>query len=135
GGAGLPADYAFRDAEAGRPAFSVTLFRAGSQTVTLTDVGNADLIDTVSVLVHAASVAYFDVTAAGPVYAGEPFDLTVTARDAYGNLVTDYQGTVSLRSFLVRTDLPADYTFTADDARSHPFRVTAQQQGLLLLLV
>ncbi len=52
-----------------------------------------------------------------------PFDVTVTALDAYGNVVTNYQGTITLTT----TDpdpgvvLPASYTFTAADAGVHTF--------------
>jgi hypothetical protein len=48
---------------------------------------------------------------------GTPFDVTVTALDASGNIDTNYQGTVTFST----TDpdsgvvLPADYTFTTGD--------------------
>jgi ELWxxDGT repeat protein len=134
--ASLPADYTFTADDAGSHAFTgVTLFRAGSQTLTIADLLNAGLTDTVSVLVRAASVASFNVAAPDPAIMNEPFDLTVTALDAYGNEVTDYQGTVSLQGFGISTDLPASYTFTSDDAGSHTFSVTADRQGFLLVTV
>jgi hypothetical protein len=56
----------------------------------------------------------FQITAASSAVSGTPFDLTVTALDLYGNIDTNYQGTVTFST----TDpdsgvvLPADYTFT-----------------------
>jgi hypothetical protein len=56
----------------------------------------------------------FQITAASIAVSGTPFDMTVTALDLYGNLDTNYQGTVTFST----TDpdsgvvLPADYTFT-----------------------
>jgi sugar lactone lactonase YvrE len=56
----------------------------------------------------------FQITAASTAVSGTAFDLTVTALDLYGNLDTNYQGTVTFST----TDpdsgvvLPADYTFT-----------------------
>jgi hypothetical protein len=54
--------------------------------------------------------------------AGSPFDLTVTAVDSNGNVITGYSGTVTFSS----TDaypavLPADYTFTSSDQGTHTF--------------
>jgi hypothetical protein len=59
----------------------------------------------------------FLITAASSVVSGTPFDVTVTALDASGNVDTTYQGTVTLST----TDpdpgvvLPADYTFTTGE--------------------
>jgi hypothetical protein len=56
----------------------------------------------------------FQITAASTAVSGTPFDLTVTALGLYGNIDTNYQGTVTFST----TDpdsgvmLPADYTFT-----------------------
>lgn len=54
--------------------------------------------------------------------AGSPFDVTVTAMDNSGNVLTGYTGTVTFTS----TDphpgvLPTDYTFTAADQGTHTF--------------
>jgi ELWxxDGT repeat protein len=133
--ASLPADYAFTADDAGSHVFTdVTLFKAGSQELTVSDLASTELTATYSILVKAASVASFDVVAAEPVYALVPFDLTVTALDAYGNVVTDYLGLVSIQSFFNTDDLPDSYAFTSDDAGSHTFSVTAVQEGQLLLV-
>jgi hypothetical protein len=59
----------------------------------------------------------------GNVVSGQSFNATVTAYDAFGNVVTDFAGTVhfssSDRASGVR--LPANYTFQAADAGRHVF--------------
>jgi hypothetical protein len=70
---------------------------------------------------------HFQVSpAAGLVNAGAPFDVTVTAQDAFGNTATSYTGTVHFVSSDPRgAILPADYTFTAADAGVHTFAAGA----------
>jgi predicted outer membrane repeat protein len=63
------------------------------------------------------------VSAPSHVSAGSPFDVTVTAWDAYHHTASGYAGTVTFASS--DTDpavvLPADYTFTAADQGVHTF--------------
>jgi hypothetical protein len=56
----------------------------------------------------------FLITAAPTAVSGTPFDVTVTALDASGNIDTGYQGTVTFSTTDSDTGvvLPADYTFT-----------------------
>jgi hypothetical protein len=56
----------------------------------------------------------FQITAASTAVSGTPFDLTVTALDLYGNIDTNYQGTVTFSTADPDCGvvLPADYTFT-----------------------
>ncbi len=56
--------------------------------------------------------------------------------DAYGNKVKNYFGTVHFSSTAASTGLPADYTFTVDDAGTHTFDViltTGVDQTLTVL--
>ena len=75
----------------------------------------------VNIGAYQASASAFLLTAPAKVTAGVPFDLTVTAVDPFGQLALGYRGTVTFST----TDpdpgvvLPADYTFTADDAGVH----------------
>jgi hypothetical protein len=65
-------------------------------------------------------------TAADPDLAGTAFDVAVTVQDAYGNTVTDYTGTVTFSSADPNpATLPADYTFTTDDAGVYTFTAAA----------
>jgi hypothetical protein len=60
--------------------------------------------------------------AADPDIAGTPFDVTVTAVDANGNVVPNYTGTVTFTSGdPYGATLPADYIFQASDQGQHTF--------------
>jgi hypothetical protein len=127
---GLPTAYTFTAGDAGVHTFAgVVLRTAGVRYVIAYDTTD-DTINGVSrgVSVFAAPLDHYTVTttAANPDVAGTAFDVTVTARDAYGNTATDYRGTVHFTS----TDpypasLPVDYSFTAGDAGSHTFPLGA----------
>jgi hypothetical protein len=56
-----------------------------------------------------------------PYPAGAAHSVTVTAKDAYGNIATGYTGTVHFTSSDPKAVLPADYTFTGADAGTHMF--------------
>src|SRR5206468_1181732 len=66
---------------------------------------------------------------ASPSTAGAGGTVSVTAKDAYGNVATGYAGTVHFTSSDGQADLPADYDFTANDAGSHTFSVTLKTAG------
>ena len=65
----------------------------------------------------------------GSSTAGSAFNVTLTARDAYGNTITGYTGTVHFTSSDARAGLPANYTFTSADAGTHAFSVTLKTAG------
>jgi hypothetical protein len=84
-----------------------------------------------------ASASAFVLSAPDSVSAGMPFDLTVTAVDAFGQVAVGYTGTVTFST----TDpdpavvLPADYLISATDGGSHTFSggftlITPGQQTL-----
>ena len=121
-GATLPADYTFQASDMGTVTFAggATLYTAGTWDVTATDT-DSGIIGTTDVTVTAASADHFRIDAVATSVAGQAFDVTVTALDAYGNVDTNYQGTVTFASTDGAAMLPADYTFTADDAGVHVF--------------
>lgn len=82
----------------GAGTFSVTLSKAGSQTITVSDA--ASHAGTSSPLtVSAQPATQFSVTPSTPTpTAGMAFTVTVTALDPSNNLVTGYSGTVHLTS-------------------------------------
>ena len=55
--------------------------------------------------------------------------MTVTARDAYGNLATGYAGTVQVTSSDGAAVLPGDYAFVSGDGGAHQFSVTLKTAG------
>src|SRR5262249_47182817 len=95
----LPADYTFTSGDGGVHTFSASLYTAGTQSRTATDTANAALTagqTGISVVAGAAS----NIVVNGPLAtaAGAAHDFTVAVTDAFGNLVTDYRGTVHFTS-------------------------------------
>jgi hypothetical protein len=103
----------------------------GTATVVLTASINGLTSDptTASVNIGPAAASTFTITGpAGAVSSGQPFTVTVTALDPYGNVATGYTGTVHFSSSAAGT-LPADYTFTAADQGVQTFCVTLRTAG------
>jgi hypothetical protein len=123
-GSVLPADYTFVAADKGTRTFSrgVTLLSAAARTITVTDKSNANFTASASVLVIPAPATNLVLSAPGSAVAGTAFDVTVTAFDPYGNVDSNYSGTVTFHS----TDtypgvVPSDYTFSSADQGTHTF--------------
>jgi hypothetical protein len=136
GSARLPADYSFWDYDGGFHTWynGLTIFTAGQPTLTATDIVIASINQTFSLTVDPGAATALVVEAPAGVAAGAPFDVTVSARDPYGNLVTGYTGSVTLLSSDAAALLPPDYTFTPDDGGTHTFAgvtlFAAGDQGL-----
>jgi hypothetical protein len=127
--AALPEAYTFTAADRGSHTFTMTLTQVGSDQF---GVYEADETNTYSVQGGASvtvNPSFMLGKPAGPVTAGVPFQVTVTAQDANGNVITDYTGTVSFSSSDQKASLPASYTFTAGDQGSHSFAVTLASAG------
>jgi Tol biopolymer transport system component len=136
----LPASYAFTANDQGTHTFDGALLTAGGQSITVTDQAGEVIAARVSIAVNPAAADHFLIMASATAVSDTPFDVTVMALDPYGNIDTNYQGTVTLST----TDpdqgvvLPADYTFTTDDGGDngvHTFQggitlVTAGDQTL-----
>jgi hypothetical protein len=117
-GVSLPADYTFSGADGGTHTFSggLTLVTAGSRTVTAAALGVHWLTPkaTAKVTVAAGAVSRFLVSGfPATIGANVGHGFTVTAVDAYGNVVTNYLGTVQFTSSDGLAMLPGPYTFTA----------------------
>ncbi len=130
GGATLPGNYAFLAGDAGSHTFSATLTTAGAQTVTATDTVTSSTAGSHGITVDPAAAASFTLTpAGGPQTAGTAFNVTVTAKDAFGNVATGYAGTVHFTTTDGAATPPADYTFTGGDSGVHTFPVTLKTAG------
>jgi hypothetical protein len=128
GRATLPPSYTFTAADNGRVHFDAVLVQAGMQSLTATDT--AGLTGTqAGIVVMPAAADHFALLAPDTTVAGEPFDVTLTALDPYGNVATGFQGTVSFGSSDPQADLPPDYTFTPTDQGTHTFSVTLYTAG------
>jgi hypothetical protein len=128
--AALPANYRFRSSDAGTHTFIVTLKTAGSQSITVTDTATSSLtasVTGITVTPAASALAFGGVP--GSTTAGSAFNVTLTVRDAYGNVVTGYTGTVHFTSSDAKAVLPANYTFTSADAGTHAFSITLKTAG------
>lgn len=115
----------FTAADAGVKQIPVTLFKAGVQSVTISDLYNPGVTTTqLGINVAPAAAVGISVTPIQSTVAGVAQSVTVIGRDAYGNVAPDYRGTVTFTSTDTLASLPADYTFTEADAGSHTFSLT-----------
>ncbi len=108
----LPVNTAFTAAENGVNTFTVTYKTAGNRTLTATDTVTGTITgqnSSVTVVPTAASKLILTPTSGTTVTAGNPVAFTVTAVDAYGNIATNFAGTVH---------------FTSSDAQFVPFSAT-----------
>lgn len=123
----VPADYTFVAGDAGVHTFTggARLQTTGARHVTATDVATASITGTLSVSIGGGAATRITLTGPSDAVLGVPFDVTVTAYDAAGNIAAGYTGTVSFSGTVVdgkpAPDLPATYTFVAGDAGRHVF--------------
>ena len=118
----LPTDYTFTGADQGVHTFTVTLKKAGSQSIIATDTATGGITgNETGIVVQPATASRFLLSAPSSATKGAAFSLTLTVEDAYGNVVTGYVGTVHFTSSDSTAKLPKDYTFTASDAGVHTF--------------
>ncbi|MFO0803072.1 MAG: VCBS repeat-containing protein [Gemmataceae bacterium] len=133
-----PNSYTFTSLDAGVKTLNVTLRTAGLITLTATDaVTNAPAIISGTHTVRVMPATPTTITVSGfpsPTVAGVAHDYTVSLFDAFGNLATNYAGTVTMTNNDPYTGPgahfnPASYTFTAyneytpaiEDAGTHTF--------------
>jgi len=93
-GVRLPADSTLTN---GQGSFSVTLDRAGAQTLTVSDAANG-LTTTMPVTVIAAPANHLALAGPATATAGTGFSFTVTALDQFGNVDANYGGSVHFAS-------------------------------------
>ncbi len=126
----LPSNYTFTGVDAGVHTFTnaYTLKTAGSRTITGTAGGVTGTSPGITVN-SALPAATMTAIATSPVTAGSGLSVTVTAKDAYGNIATSYTGTVSLTSTDPAAVLPGLYTFVGADNGSHALPVTLKTAG------
>ncbi|MBI4421429.1 MAG: hypothetical protein HY560_11450, partial [Gemmatimonadetes bacterium] len=119
----LPGSYTFVEADNGVHDFAgVTLKTAGSQSVTATDAAAATVTGGQSLTVTPAGAASLVLSELPEtLVAGVASDVTVTAKDPYGNTATGYRGTIHFTSSDLLAVLPPDYQFVEADAGAHTF--------------
>jgi hypothetical protein len=120
--ASLPANYTFTAADAGVHTFSATLKTAGTESISAKDTVTGAITGTDgSITVMPGAASQFIISAPSSVTAGVAFSLTIKVKDAYGNVVTGYTGTIHFTSTDTTATLPAAYTFSAADKGVHTF--------------
>ncbi len=120
----LPGDYVFQSSDNGSHIFAsgVVLETSGTQTVTGIDTVISSVTGTSGSIAVSPNVATkFSVTAPASATAGVAFDITATAKDAYGNTVTVYGGSVQFTSTDAQAVVPVNYVFQPVDNGSHTF--------------
>ena len=119
----VPADYTFTAADQGVHVFpAAAVFKTtGAQSLTVKDVASPSTTGQSTSAVTLPVATSILVSAPGSALAGTSYDLTVSAKDVYGNTVPSYRGTVHFNSSDSSIALPADYTFTLADAGTHVF--------------
>lgn len=124
--AGIP--YVFTAADAGTHAFTgaIRLVTGGDQTVTVSAPNLTAATTHVAVTGQVAKLAF---SAPAATTAGDTFAVTVSAIDTAGAVATAYSSAVHFSSTDALAGLPADYTFTPEDAGSHTFTVTLKTAG------
>ena len=128
--------YTFTYADAGVHTFNFTLKTVGQQNIGWVDISNTNLgYLTPPITVTPAAVASLSVSDYSPEAAGYTYGAMVLARDAYGNLATNFTGTVHLSSSDPAAVLPADYTFKASDGGVQSLPVTFGTAGNQTLTV
>ncbi len=135
GSAQLPNDYTFGSSNAGTKAFGsgVTLRAAGAQNVIISDGTLAHQY--LLVRVHSAAADALTMTLPASATAGVAFNVTLVAQDVYGNIVTDYNGTVVLSSQDSLGTYGSPFAFTPTQAGNTTLNnyVTLRTSGYFLV--
>jgi hypothetical protein len=122
-------DYTFTASDSGVHQFSGTLFKAGPETVTLTDAVNS-LQTTMNFTVSPAALASLSISGPVSATAGVAFGITVTAQDSFQNTIPGYSQTVQFSSSDPTATLPGNYTFQPGvDHGTHNFSATLTRAG------
>jgi hypothetical protein len=133
-GSVLPANYTFVAADHGTHTFNVTFTSAGFKTVCATAAANTAINGQASLMAYVAGLAtHFSITVLGPVIAGVPTIVQVTALDAGNQVATGYLGVVHFASSDAYASLLGDYGFTSSDQGSHLFSVIFAASGTQII--
>jgi len=136
-GAILPPDYTFTLGDGGTHTFRITLNASVLTSIIVTDTANPALSSSPpAIAVSPAAVSTLALTGSPlATTPGAVQSFVVTAYDPYGNQVSTYSGTLQFTSSDPAASLPADYTFTANDAGSHTFTAVLNTDGAQTITV
>ena len=111
----LPASYVFQLSDSGTRVFPVQIMGAGDQAVNVFDLSDPSVSGGNVIVISAAQTSYFTISAPSTANAGQPFFITVTAKDNFNNITQLYEGTISFQSTDGMAILPPDTVFQRDD--------------------
>ncbi len=113
----LPDDYTYIAEDNGIHIFQVILNTTGNQTITATDTVLPSVTGSTIVNVITGNAVSYTISAPSTVRAGENFYITITVKDAYNNIVTNYDEYVALTSTDPQAILPSgDIDFNPSDS-------------------
>jgi len=112
----LPSAVQFGASQAGEGTVSgFVLKTAGTQSITAEDDSANKGALTNIVVTHAAFSKFKITNQPSAVTAGNAFSATVSAKDAYNNTVTSFEGLVGFSSTDAKSSMPDAYAFSAGD--------------------
>ncbi len=127
----LPSNYQFRISDLGTQSFAITLMTAGTQSITVTDTATSSISGSqTGIIVNYSSGIHLAVSGfPNSVTAGVANTVTVTAKDASGNTITGYVGTIKITSSDANVVLPANagvgsFTVTLETVGSQTITAT-----------
>jgi streptogramin lyase len=119
----LPPDYTFTTADRGEHTFSMVVDSVGTQ-LWVEDLALGRQVTVINgpnqTDLSPGPIAQLQLRAPAQAIAGQPFILSVTATDAYGNIIPYYDW-VNFSASETSATLPAAYQFQATDAGVHTF--------------
>jgi hypothetical protein len=130
----LPTDITFGVADAGQKLVKVALKTAGVNSVVATDTAGGPRRGTAVVTVMpAAAVTCAASQAPTSAVAGSLVGMAVAIHDAFGNVATNYTGTMGVTTTDPRATLPGTVVFGPADAGSHAFSAVLITTGVQTL--
>ncbi len=132
----LPASYTFTEADGGMRKFTVVFKTSRQQSIFVSDsFGTIPSAAKQLVVKPGPATTFSIVNLSSPIFVGSPSTFLIAAVDSYGNVVRDYEGTVSFSSTDSNATLPATYTFTKSDYGVQQLTVVFWTAGTHSLLV
>ncbi|WP_164009797.1 Ig-like domain-containing protein [Pyxidicoccus trucidator] len=126
----VPGNHTFTEADAGQHTFSVTFAAVRNSLLIATETVAPGLSDDQQVTVSPGLLT--ELRAArqpGPVVAGQGNIFVVTAHDRFGNLKTDYTGTVETTTTDANPGVLESHTFTEANRGEYPLQVVHRTAG------
>ncbi len=127
----LPYDFAFRSSDAGILTMPVTLATSGNQAIVGTDYDAPGITGMQNMIVMNANIAtHISLSGfATTAVSGGQGNVTVTMRDAYGNVSKSFTGAVNFTSDDTLATYPASTTFAGADLGVRTISLTFASNG------